>query len=81
VLRGGVIFGGGAFFRRKNALYETGNTANKIRTCISQTKIAVTKILCVLQDPAFSGFNTDTSKELPTSIFMVARHSSSLRDF
>jgi hypothetical protein len=66
-------FGGGVFFRRKNAPYETGNTANIIRTCISQVKIAVTKTLGALQDPAFSGFNTDTSKELSTSIFMVAQ--------
>jgi len=66
-------FGGGAFFRRKNAPCETGNTANIIRTCISQIKIAVTKTLGAFQDPAFSGSNTDTSNELSISIFMVAQ--------
>jgi hypothetical protein len=73
VLRAGVILGRGIFLGKKHAPYETGNTANKIRTCISQIKIAVTKILGALQDPAFSGFNTDTSKQLSTSIFMVAQ--------
>jgi hypothetical protein len=73
VLRGGVILGEGHFSGEKNTPYETGNTANKLRTCISQIKIAVTKILGALQHPAFSGFNTDTSKELSTSIFMVAQ--------
>jgi hypothetical protein len=66
-------FWGEAFFRPKNAPYETGNTANKIRTCTSQIKIEATKTLGALQGPAFSGFNTDTSKELSTSIFMVAQ--------
>jgi len=76
VLRGGRDFGRGAFFQaKKMCLMRREIRRIKYILVFQKSKLRYTKILgaAALQDSAFSGFNTDTSKELSTSIFMVAQ--------